>query len=92
MKQDQKCFGFYLDCVICRGCTARARCKSVTTSIGLDLVADTVDHILAEMDPNREYEDNDLVTSVVDLITGKTLGMKTGKVRVAPKAVNLGYL
>lgn len=92
MAKEIACFGFYLDCQICRGCLASQRCKSVTTSVGLDLVAEAVDHVLAEMDPNMEYEDRDLVTSVVDLITGKKRGLKTGKMKVSPKTVNLANL
>ena len=51
MIDQNKCFGFYTGEWICKqdGCKAVAQCKALVNSDGLDVAADTVDHLLDDM-------------------------------------------
>lgn len=66
-KKDIQCFGFFAgyDNSSCYGCTAAKRCKAVLVSHSFDILADTIQHLVEELQ-DVPYKNTDRVSDLVD--------------------------
>jgi len=65
------CFGYYGgdSSVACSDCTARKRCKAILLSDGFDVVADSIEELMAALPDTNDYNDSDRIPAlVVELI------------------------
>ena len=66
-----KCFAFFSGEPTCMACKEMRRCKTVLMSDGFNLVADALDSLVAELDPDAEFTDTIETDGIIkQLMTG----------------------